>query len=148
MGLLDSYARYRAMTAELLAALDEDSLAFTPGPNLGPLWQQFRHLGRIEDNYVAAIETGRIAFGPPRRRSAGTTATALAEYLRDVDADLRAAVAGAGPGTTIDWGGHTADLVEHVARLVSHELLHHGELVAYVRLLGRPFPSGWRIWGL
>jgi uncharacterized damage-inducible protein DinB len=148
MGLLDPYARQRAMTSELLATLDDDSLAFTPGPNMGPLWQQFRHLGRIEDNYVAAIATGRIEFGPPRRLSAGTTATALAEYLRDVDADLRAAVASAGPGTTIHWGGRAVDLAEHVARLVTHELLHQGELVVYVRLLGRPFPRSWRIWGL
>jgi len=148
MGLLDSYARYRAMTAELLAALDEDSLAFTPGPNLGPLWQQFRHLGRIEDNYAAAIATGRIEFGPPRRVSDGTTATALEEYLRDVDADLREAVASAGPGTTIGWGGRSIDLAEHVSRLVTHEVLHQGELVVYIRLLGRPFPRSWRIWGL
>jgi uncharacterized damage-inducible protein DinB len=148
MGPLESFAQYRAMTAELLATLDDDSLAFTPGPSMGPMWQQFRHLGRVEDNYVAAIATGRIAFGPPRRRSAGSTATALAEYLRDVDADLAAAVASAAPGATIDWGGHPVDLPEHAARLVSHELLHQGELVVYVRLLGRPFPRGWRIWGL
>jgi uncharacterized damage-inducible protein DinB len=136
------------MTTELLATLDEDSLAFTPGPTMGPLWQQFRHLGRIEDNYVAAIATGRIEFGVPRRISTGTTATALAEYLRDVDADLRAAVASAGPGATIEWSGRSLDLAEHVARLVTHEVLHQGELVVYVRLLGRPFPRSWRIWSL
>jgi hypothetical protein len=147
-GTLDRYARFRAMTAELLATLDEESLGFTPGAGMGPMWQQFRHLGRVEDNYVTGIATGRLEFGPPRRRAAGTTGSALAGYLRDLDEDLRAAIDGAGPDRTIAWPGERVDLVEHVGRLVNHELLHHGELVVYVRLLGRPFPHSWRVWGL
>ena len=147
-GTLDRYARFRAMNAELLATLDGESLGFTPGPGMGAMWQQFRHLGRIEDNYVAGIATGVLEFGAPRRRASGTTASALADYLRDLDEDLRAAVAGAGPEHTIAWPGEQVGLVEHLGRLANHELLHEGELVVYVRLLGRPFPRSWRVWGL
>jgi DinB superfamily len=136
------------MTVDLLATLDEDTLRFTPGPGLGPLWRQFRHLGRIEDNYTLAIGSGQIAFGPPRRRSSGTSAEALQSYVHDLDRDLEAAVAGAPPGLRVDWGSEVVDLAEHVGRLVNHEVLHHGELIAYVRMLGRPFPAAWRIWGL
>lgn len=147
-GLLDRYVRFRALTVELLGTLDQESLGFVPGPGLGPLWQQFRHLGRIEDNYTTALDTGRIAFGPPGRRAAGITRDALAAYLRDLDNDLRGAVANAASGLRIRWGGEEIDLPEHLARLVDHEILHQGELIAYVRLLGRRFPPGWRIWGL
>src|SRR5215472_10399367 len=51
---LARHTRLREMTLDLLASLDDDSMRFAPGPGFGPLWQQFRHLGRIEDNYATA----------------------------------------------------------------------------------------------
>jgi len=52
-------------------------------------------------------------------------------------------------GRAIDWGpGDAPDVATHMHRLVEHEILHHGQWVAYVRLLGRPFPRSWGLWGL
>lgn len=33
-------------------------------------------------------------------------------------------------------------------RLLSHEVLHHGQWIVQMRLLNRPFPESWGVWGL
>ena len=57
----------RGLTRDLLRFVDASDLAF--GPSKGPLWKHFRHLGRVQENYLRGIETGRIRLhAAPRER--------------------------------------------------------------------------------
>jgi uncharacterized damage-inducible protein DinB len=122
---------------------------FRPAIGLGPLWKQFRHVGRVEGCYLDALSTGRMAFGLPQLRYAGDpTRDDLRTYLRELDRRLLDALTGQRWDRTIDWDGEPVDLFEHLSRLVQHETLHHGEWIAYVLAMGKPFPESWQAWGL
>jgi uncharacterized damage-inducible protein DinB len=48
----------------------------------------------------------------------------------------------------IDWFGEKWGLDQHLQALIEHEILHHGQLVVYLRTLDLKFPQSWEIWGL
>lgn len=140
----------RGLTLDLLADLGPDELQFTPGPGLGPFWKQFRHLGAVQECYLEALHTGSIRFSyPDKRYRGGADREALLAYLRGLDEEMFALLEGVDWARTIAWGSDEApDVAGHLQRLVEHEILHHGEWIVYVRLLGRGFPASWQLWGL
>jgi uncharacterized damage-inducible protein DinB len=144
----------RALSLDLLAALSENSLLFSPGDKLGPFWKQFRHLGRVQENYMTALDTGVVKFSPesagytPEKTAGGADKKALRQYLQDLDARLFERLHREPLPETIDWFGEPVGLVEHLFRLDSHETLHHGQWIVYCQLCRQPFPDSWSIWGL
>ena len=52
----------RGLTLELLDPLTDLELSQVPGGNLGPVWKQFRHVGRLQECYVEALNTKTISF--------------------------------------------------------------------------------------
>jgi uncharacterized damage-inducible protein DinB len=139
----------RSLTRGLLESLEPHELAFTPGMNLGSFWKQFRHLGRVQENYLEALETGRVVFGFGNTTYRGDASRrTLVDYLDRVDQRLKHALTTFDPARRVDWFGTTVDACTHFTRMVDHEILHHGMFVVYVRLLGRSFPPSWTAWGL
>jgi uncharacterized damage-inducible protein DinB len=139
----------RGLTRDLLESLEPHELAFTPGANLGPFWKHFRHLGRVQENYLQAIETGRVAFGFDNTTYRGDASRQpLVDYLDRVDQRLTHALMTLDATQRIDWFGGSVDAYTHFTRMADHEILHHGIFVVYVRLLGRSFPRSWAAWGL
>ena len=140
----------RSLTMDLLRSLEPEDLEFRPGSSVGLMWQHFRHLGRIQENYLHAMDTGRISFGVDGVTYAGgASKELLLEYLKRLDSDLSEKLKfPSGLRRRIDWFGEEVDLGVHLSRLTEHELLHQGMLVVYVRLLNRKFPVSWRTWGL
>src|SRR3989344_7803352 len=51
---------HRGHTLDLLGTLSDEELGFTVGQNMGTLGQQFRHLCRVDDQYITAIETKKV----------------------------------------------------------------------------------------
>ena len=39
----------RGLSRDLLLSLKDSDLLFSPGERVGPLWKQFRHLGRVQE---------------------------------------------------------------------------------------------------
>jgi uncharacterized damage-inducible protein DinB len=139
----------RRLTRDLLESLKTSELAFSPGSQLGPFWKHFRHLGRVQENYLRAIETGRIVFGFNGASYSGDASKKpLLDYLDGLDERLRQKLTTFDAARKVDWFGTTVDADAHLMRLVDHEILHHGMFVVYVRLLGKEFPSSWAPWGL
>jgi uncharacterized damage-inducible protein DinB len=140
----------RGLTMDLLRSLEPADLQFRPGPQVGLMWQQFRHLGRVQENYVHALDAGRVSFGVDGASYAGgCSKQLLLEYLERLNSELDEKLKSSERlPKSIDWFGQDVDVNVHLARMTDHELLHHGMLVVYVRLLKRKFPVTWRVWGL
>src|SRR5262245_60458711 len=77
------------LTPDLLLSMDEADLRFSPGQGLGPLWKQFRHVGRVQENYQRALASGRIEFSfEGTSYGGGASRKELIGYLDRVDAEL------------------------------------------------------------
>ena len=140
----------RGLTMDLLRSLEPADLEFRPGGQVGLMWQHFRHLGRVQENYLHALDTGSISFGfESVSYTGGASKESLQEYLNRLDSDLSRKLKSSGIlGQRIDWFGEHVDLSVHLSHMTDHELLHQGMLVVYVRLLNRKFPVSWKAWGL
>jgi uncharacterized damage-inducible protein DinB len=139
----------RGLTRDLLRSVDAYDLVFSPGDGLGALWKHFRHLGRVQENYLRAIETRKVVFSfEDATYTGGDSRRALLDYLDRVDTHLEQHFDAIDATRRIDWFGTAVDVHEHLNRMADHEVLHHGMFVVYIRLLGKPFPSSWVHWGL
>ena len=142
------WAFVRGLTQDLLESLSDDDLMVTPDPHLGSWWKQFRHVGRVQENYLAAIETGSIRFGIEGSSYFGGPSKAnLLSYLATLDTKLAKCVASKGD-SRIDWFGEQKSLGQHLMYLADHEVLHHGQWIVYRKLRGSNFPQSWAVWGL
>jgi len=139
----------RGLTRDLLESLKPSELAFSPGSHLGPFWKHFRHLGRVQENYLRALGIGRIVFGFDGASYSGDASKKpLLDYLDRLDVRLKQKLRTHDAARKIDWFGSSIDAYTHLMRLADHEILHHGMFVVYVRLLAREFPPSWAPWGL
>jgi uncharacterized damage-inducible protein DinB len=138
----------RGLTLSLLEVLNDADMNFAPVSGLGPLGRQFRHLGRIQCNYISALRTRRIEFGAPHLEAAEGTVAALTSYLQQADDELWTEINRLDWGATVEWFGESVDVDEHLHRMTEHETLHHGQLIVYMMGLGRAFPTPWSHYGL
>jgi uncharacterized damage-inducible protein DinB len=143
------WAFARGLTRDLLQFADGPDLAFRPSDRLGPLWKHFRHLGRVQENYLRAIETGKVVFGFHGTSYSGDASKrTLLDYFDRLDARLEEQLRVVGVNRSIEWFGSTVDVHEHLMRMADHEVLHHGMFIVYMRLLGKDFPPSWAHWGV
>ncbi len=143
---LADWKEIRQLTLDLLDALLEEQLSFTVGKNMGTLGKQYRHIGDVQICYNQAIKTGKIDFGKLRRDySLENSKQKLKAFLQEVNQEMLALVK-ENPEAKIDWFGEKWDLKHHLRALIEHEILHHGELIVYIRTLGMKFPKSWQEW--
>lgn len=136
----------RALTRDLLESLSDAELLFTPSPALGCWWKQFRHVGRVQENYIDAISTGVVSFGfQGTTYAGGPSKTKLLSYLSALDERLESQLHAE---RWIDWFGEQKCLAEHLMCLAEHEVLHHGQWISYRAQYGGTFPASWSTWGL
>jgi len=139
----------RRLTLELLDSLTDAELSQTPSPELGPFWKQFRHVGRLQECYMEALNTKKIKFDYRNKRyRGGCSKNALKAYLRALDRELVQAFERIDSNATIEWQGETASVFQHLMRMLAHEILHQGQWIIYARLMGLQLPPGWKAWGV
>lgn len=147
----NSWTFTRALTLDMLASLTDSDLLWSPAASntAGAFWKQFRHLGRVQENYMDALDSGTITFScDGKQYDGGASHKALRDYLTTLDDALFEKLETADGGDVIDWFGEEVSVREHLARLASHETLHHGQWIVYCRLLNKSFPKSWSVWGL
>jgi uncharacterized damage-inducible protein DinB len=139
----------RGLTIELLDSLTDAELSEPPGRDLGPFWKQFRHVGRLQECYQDALNTGRIKFDYDHKRyRGGCSRDALKNYLQELDRELLRAIEQVDWNMSINWDGDNIDVFQHLMRMASHEILHHGQWILYARLLDKKMPPSWKAWGV
>lgn len=139
----------RKLTLDLLNALTETDMVFTPGEGVGSFWKHFRHMGAVQECYMESLTTGKIQWDHNKRYHGGMSIQALASYLHTLDTELWNKLKDINWEGRINWGTNDRPSVyAHLMRMYSHEILHHGSWVVYMRLLGKPFPVSWEFWGV
>ena len=139
----------RGLTLEFLDSLTDAELSQTPSAELGPFWKQFRHVGRLQECYMEALNTKKIKFDYRNKRyRSGCSKNALKAYLRALDRELVQAFEGVDSNATIGWEGEMVSVFQHLMRMLAHEILHHGQWIIYARLMGKQLPPGWKAWGV
>lgn len=146
------WAAARTLTYDLLRSLPYPVMNFSPHPDFGTFARQMRHLGDIQSCYVRAIHSGAMDFsGQQRQRALEQSKEDLEAYLRHVDEELSTTLAGL-TGEQLDrsiaWESGPVSLLEHLLRLLQHEVLHQGMWTIYARVADLPLPESWTaVWG-
>jgi uncharacterized damage-inducible protein DinB len=139
-----------------LSRLSEADLEFIVARNMGTLGQQFRHLARVRAQYIEALSTKKI--GPVKLKidpSVSRSKKRLVALHRSLDTKLLSALEKLSEDE-VDrvrinwtyWGLRPMNVVQHLQALNEHEVLHNGQLIVYMRALGKKFPKAWEAWGL
>jgi uncharacterized damage-inducible protein DinB len=128
----------RGLTNDLLESISQEEMVRSPGTSVGPWWKQFRHVGRVQENYLNAINTGAVKFGFENTTYRGhDSKEELQKYLRTLDDRLNSLLQTEIRQPDIDWFGKKVTIAKHLLYLADHELLHHGQWILYARLMGR-----------
>ncbi len=146
---LSAYQEHRRRTLDLLGAAAATRLLSRRLIRRVPLWKSFRHVGRVQEDYLRALRTGYMEFVPQSGTyGGGSDGHALVRYLRRLDRQLQRLVQGAGNDFRINWFGKNITLEEHIRRLTEHELIHHGQWILVLGWYRFRFPASWRVWGV
>lgn len=149
MTVRQAWSFTRGLTFDLLSEMSEADLLFLPGPQLGPFWKQFRHVGRVQECYIDALSTGKIDFSPEGKSyDQGPSKQWLQAYLKRLDDSLFPMLTTLDWTAELDWFGVKVRVFDHFLRMVTHETLHHGQWIVYLRLMNKNFPDSWEVWGL
>lgn len=146
---IENFKSHRKRTLDLIDCLAENDLDFAPYPSVTPFWKQFIHLGGVQEEYLEAVGTGKIQFRGDASSSyqGGKSKVGIREYLSSLDRRLELIFREAKTNTQIDWFGEKISLRQHFHRMLEHEMLHHGEWVVFMKVLGKSFPKSWSVWG-
>jgi len=99
----------RSLTIDLLRECSDSDLSFSLGEKGSPLWKQFRHIARVHENYLNALQTGKIEFGfQGCTYNGGRSKQELLQYFDRLDSRYRAEVANVRSDATVDWHGEGA----------------------------------------
>lgn len=146
---------HRGLTLDILKSLTNEQLKLTVGKNMGTLGQQFRHIAKIELEYLDAIKSKKIAPFPGRlEKSISESRDTLLKVFNDIEKELTELLNSLDQDPEkfmIDWkhwGIDEMNLVDHVQALADHNNLHNGEIIVYAKTHGIPFPKSWEPWGL
>jgi hypothetical protein len=146
--LVQAHHDTRQMTFDLLEALTTAQLsAPLPRPDLDTFGKHFQELGDTQESYALAIDSGTIDFSTIRTEidyELVVSKQGLRQFLEAKDRQMEALLAGRSGDESIRWeDDEMITLVEHLSRMIRHELFHQGQFAAYAYLLNVPFPKSW-----
>lgn len=147
---------HRGLAIDILKSLNDEQLQLTVGQNMGTLGQQFRHMVKIEMEYLEAIQNKKVA--PPKekpdRAIAGSKEALLSAFEnaeKKITDTLNALESEDPEKYMIDWTHWDVpemNLIDHMQALADHTNLHNGEIIVYAKTHNIPFPKSWEPWGL
>jgi uncharacterized damage-inducible protein DinB len=146
---LAQWSFLRSLTYDFIESTSESDLSSSPSSGVSPLWKQFRHVGRVQENYLSALDSGVIKFTTEGCSFVGgSDKQRILSYLRDLDDKLQGTLKSIVPSISIHWFGERLPLAKHLLCLADHEVIHHGQWMVYRSISGGKFPPTWSVWGL
>lgn len=140
----------RSETLDILDSLDDQKLLYQPtgSDKWQPLYYQFACIARTQMVYAKAIKEGEMDFNWfesdefPNKHQVKTKSE-LKELLVKADKMWSAAIVDQRRNEEfqVAWPGFKQSLPNHIVSLISHERIHHGELISYLTLGGFDLPK-------
>lgn len=136
-----------AMRDELLAALTDDDLAFTPGganPTFGQLLQEWC---TVQGSYVESLKSFEQTW---EREAPAAELAALGAKFTELDAELKTVVAGFSDDDLSKPvhrpGGFHLPVEMQLDAYLQAMLISAGKASVYLKAMGRPLPPAMRDW--
>lgn len=146
---ITEYRFFRNLTLSFLDSLSDDRLGLTAGPNMCNLGKQFKHIADVQHCYDEAIKTGKMVFDDYQEDLAIESSKEKLLELFELRDKKMIEMINKYPKNIVKWDDKELSSSEHLLRLTQHEILHHGELVVYFRVLEIPLPKEWiKVWSL
>lgn len=138
----------RSETLEILSGLNDETLLFKPeGEKWQPVYYQFACMARTQMVYAQALKEGKMDFKmfgdpmlPDKHRL--RTQEELKQLLDESDKQWQEALEHG--KKEVKWPGMTISSDSHASRLMGHERIHHGLLIAYFTLGGWDLPADFK----
>jgi len=145
--ILRRWRFYRSHTLDFLDILTEEEICYKfPRPGLDTFGKHFLEMAEVQKSYIKALETGKVDFsvGNYNQPEIYKKKAMFREHFKKMDKYMIEALKGIKDiNRRIDWGLGKDDpnIVEHLQFLIQHEILHHGQLVAFAYLFNLPIPE-------
>jgi hypothetical protein len=145
---ISGFQEARQLTYDLLSLLSDRELAESlPRPDLDTFGKHFQEMGDTQESYALGIHSGVMDFSTIRTYIVPELVSSrkrLRSFLEGHDARLQEILTTTEPDALIAWPeGERISVVEHLGRLIRHEIFHHGQLAAFVYLKNLRFPKSW-----
>ena len=142
---------YTALRDELMAALGDDDLAYSPGGSNPTLGELCRELGETQHAYAQSFKTFEVDFSYRTNDDKYlTSVAALQAWYKQLDAELEAAVESVTDADVADKqmerGGYQVPL--HISLDILREalLIFYGKVSVYAKAMGLPLTQTWHDW--
>lgn len=110
-----------------------------PRKNLNTILAQYNELYEIQQDYVDAIDSKSIQF--TGRNLQLSSATELMNKMKALDEKLEAKLNLVTGSEHVDWFGEQYNIHQHICAMISHEMMHVGQVVAFCYAVGITIPD-------
>ena len=142
---------YTPLRDQLMDALNDEDLGFSPGGGNPSLGELCRELGEIQAVYIESFKTLRTDFSARSHDdSLSSSAARLAEWYRQLDDELQAALERISDedvaGQQIDRGGYSMPIPINLDVFREALLIFYGKVSVYAKAMGKTLPGDWADW--
>jgi len=110
-----------------------------PRKKLNTLLAQYNELYEIQQDYVDAIDSKSIQF--TGRNLQLTSAVELMSKMKALDEKLEAKLNSLTGSEYVNWFGKEYNIHQHICAMISHEMMHVGQVVAFCYAVNIVIPS-------
>lgn len=146
------FEMYKMLRPQLLEALTDDDLAYSPGGDNMTFGQLLVELGEIEIDYINSFKTFKMESGAKNDDPSRLGSIAkLNEWYDQLHAELKAtleAISDEDAKTKMVNRGENFELPVHINLSVLQEayLIFYGKAIVYLKAMEKPRPQQWTDW--
>lgn len=142
---------YTALRDELMAALSDEDLAYSPGGSNPTLGELCRELGETQYAYVQSFKTFEVDFSYRLNDDSVQKSVAkLQAWYQQLDSELEAALEAVTnddvANKKMERGGYQVPV--HISLDILREalLIFYGKVSVYAKAMGKPLTQTWQDW--
>ena len=139
-GQLADWKQTRSITLEFLSELsDADLDKKLPRKALNTIRLQMEELALMQEDWQAAMITKKMDF--TERSLTDTSKQGLTAKFAELDKQLEESLASLDGSEAVDWYGSEKSIHEHFSSMISHEMMHIGQIIAFCYATGIHIPD-------